>query len=218
VPPASIEVAARERGRTAERDSAKSAEQSAAGRLHGSRVPMADEGQRRLRTRGREQLLRHRTRLQNPLRMRLRHWGLLAPTGRRRLCRERVTEVLQQATLAPELRGLVGTSSPLGQGSDEELRHWGTKLREQASPDPLEPGYRSVPGIGPLAARALAGEGGDMRPFPKERALSSFTGRPPSQASSGDTRRSGPSSHQGAGRLRCGSSEAAWGALRQAPD
>jgi transposase len=158
VHPASIEVAARDRVKTDKRDSAKIAEQLAAGRLQGIYVPAEEEEQKRLLTRRREQRLRQRTRLQNQLRMRLHQFGLLAATDTRRMCREIVTEVLQQPSVSPELRVTIETLSTLWRGIDEQLRHLGAKLREQAKHDPLEQWYRSVPGIGPVAARVLASE------------------------------------------------------------
>jgi transposase len=184
VHPAAIEVAARDRVKTDKRDSAKIAEQLAAGRLHGIRVPTEDEERKRLLTRGREQLLRHRTRLQNQLRIRPHQFGLLAPTDTRRMSSEVVAEVLQQS-LSPELRLTVETLYTLWQRIDEQLRQLGTNLRAQAKQDPLEHWYRSVPGIGPVAARVLANELGDMQHFPNERALFSFTGLTPSEDSSG---------------------------------
>jgi transposase len=218
VHPASIEVAARDRVKTDKRDSAKIAEQLAAGRLQGIRVPTQEEEQKRLLTRGREQLLCHRTRLQNQLRMRLHQFGLLAPTDTRRMCRDIVTEVLQQPSLSPELHMTIETLSTMWRGIDEQLRHLGAKLREQAKHDPLEQWYRSVPGIGPLAARVLANELGDMRQFTNERALFSFTGLTPSESSSGDARRIGHISRQGAGRLRYVLIESAWVAIRKDPE
>jgi transposase len=136
VPPASIEVAARDRVKTDKRDSAQIAEQLAAGRLHGLRVPSEAEEQKRLLTRGREPRLRHRTRLQNQLRMRLPHFGLLAPTDTRRMGREIVTEVLQPSSWSPALRMTIETLDTLWQGIDEQLRHLGVKLRAQAKHDP----------------------------------------------------------------------------------
>ena len=217
VHPAAVEVAARDRVKTDKRDSAKLAEQLAAGRLRGIRVPTEEEEQKRLLTRGREQLLHQRTRLQNQLRMRLHQFGLLEPTDTRRMCKEIVAEVLQQP-LPAELRLTIETLYALWQGIDEQLRQLTPKLREQAKHDPLESWYRSVPGIGPLAARVLANELGDMRQFPNERALFSFTGLTPSEASSGDARRLGHISRQGAGRLRHVLVESAWVAIRKAPD
>ena len=217
VHPAAIEVAARDRVKTDKRDSAKIAEQLAAGRLRGIRVPSEAEERKRLLTRGREQLLCQRTRLQNQLRMRLHQFGLLEPTATRRMCKEIVEEVLQQP-LPPELRMTVETLYALWQGIDEQLRQLATKLRDQAKHDPLESWYRSVPGIGPLAARVLANELGDMQQFPNERALFSFTGLTPSEDSSGDVRHIGHISRQGAGRPRHVLIESAWVAIRKDPD
>jgi Transposase IS116/IS110/IS902 family len=54
-------------------------------------------------------------------------------------------------------------------------------LREQAqAQQEIEQVYRSVPGIGEVAARTLATELGDMTRFANERALFSYTGLTPS--------------------------------------
>ena len=217
VHPAAIEVAAHDRVKTDKRDSAKIAVQLAAGRLQGIRVPTVEEEGKRLLTRSREQLLRTRTRLQNQLRMRLHQFGWIAPSDTRRMSHEVVTEVLQQP-LSPELRLTVETLYSLWKGVDEQLRQLGAQLREQAKHDPLEPWYRSVPGIGPWAARVLANELGDMQQFPHERALLSFTGLTPSEDTSGDARHLGHISRQGAGRLRHVLVESAWVAVRKDPD
>jgi transposase len=57
-----------------------------------------------------------------------------------------------------------------------------------------------------------------MQQFPHERAVFSFTGLPPSEDSSGDRRRVGHISRQGAGRLRHVLVESAWVAIRKDPD
>ena len=134
------------------------------------------------------------------------------------MCRDLVTEVLQLSSLSPELRVTIETLYSMWQGIDKQLQQLGVKLREQAKSDPLEQWYRSVPGIGPLAARVLANELGDMQQFPNERALFSFTGLTPSEDSSGDTRRIGHISRQGSGRLRYVLIESAWVAIRKEPD
>src|SRR5262249_38270127 len=96
VHPAAIEVAARDRVKTDKRESAKIAEQLAAGGLRGMRVPTEEEERKRLLTRGREQLLRQRPRRQHQLRMRLHQFGLLDPTASRRRSSEVVAAGLQQ--------------------------------------------------------------------------------------------------------------------------
>jgi len=89
------------------------------------------------------------------------------------------------------------------------------RLAEQASGDPLEVFYRSVPGIGPLTARVLSNELGDMSQFPNVRALYSFTGLTPGEHSSGDKVYRGRISRQGSSRLRHLLVEAAWKAVRK---
>lgn len=89
------------------------------------------------------------------------------------------------------------------------------ELHAQAKEDPLEAIYRSVPGIGPLIARVLSSELGDMSQFRNERALFSFTGLTPGEYSSGKEVHRGHISRQGSSRLRHMLVEAAWKAIRK---
>jgi transposase len=52
---------------------------------------------------------------------------------------------------------------------------------EEGKKDPINVVYRSVPGVGPLIARVLSSELGNMSHFPNERALFSFTGLTPTE-------------------------------------
>ena len=91
------------------------------------------------------------------------------------------------------------------------------EIKEQSQKDPLEPLYSTVSGIGKIAARVLSNELGDMKRFPNERALFSYTGLTPQEYSSGEKRRLGHISRQGNPRLRAILVECAWTALRQDP-
>lgn len=73
VHPGSIEVASNDRVKTDKRDSLKMAQQLAAGRLRGIRLPSVEQEQRRLVCRTREQLMREKRRVQVRIRMRLHH-------------------------------------------------------------------------------------------------------------------------------------------------
>jgi transposase len=87
-------------------------------------------------------------------------------------------------------------------------------LQEQAQVQPArEHVYRSVPGIGAIAARILATERGDMTRFAHERALCSSTGLTPSAYASGATVRRGHISRQGSSRVRHVLIEIAWRAI-----
>jgi transposase len=89
------------------------------------------------------------------------------------------------------------------------------QLAQRSAQDPLDAIYRSVPGIGPLIARVLTSELGDMSQFPNERALFSFTGLTPGEYSSGNNVHRGHISRQGSARLRHMLVEAAWKAIRK---
>jgi transposase len=82
---ASIEVSSRDMVKTDKRDSLKIAEQLAAGRLRGVRVPSIEEEQRRLLTRTREQLMNKKRRVMVQIRMRLHYFGLFPESINRRL-------------------------------------------------------------------------------------------------------------------------------------
>lgn len=92
------------------------------------------------------------------------------------------------------------------------------ELKKQAQVDlNLETVYRSVPGIGPLSARILANELGDMSQFKNERVLFSFVGLTPTEHSSGESIRQGHITRQGAGRLRKVLTECAWITISKDP-
>ncbi|MES1025119.1 MULTISPECIES: transposase [Cyanophyceae] len=91
-------------------------------------------------------------------------------------------------------------------------------MERQAYSDPNEKIYRSAPGIGPLGARILSNELGDMSQFHNERQLFSYTGLTPCEQSSGDNIRRGCITRQGNSRVRWVLCEAAWRAIRQDRD
>jgi transposase len=96
---------------------------------------------------------------------------------------------------------------------DEEIHKIAEALKHQAKDDPNEKTYRSAPGVGPLLARILSNELGDMSQFHNERQLFSFTGLTPSEHSSGETIRRGHISRQGNSRVRGILIEIAWRAI-----
>ena len=83
VPPASIEVSSRDIVKTDKRDSLKIAQQLAADRLRGGRVPTEEEKQRRLLTRARKQLMNKKRRVMVQIRMQLHYFGLFPESVRR---------------------------------------------------------------------------------------------------------------------------------------
>lgn len=213
---AAIEVAANDRVKTDKRDSLKMARQLAAGRLKGIRVPTIEEEYSRLLFRTREQLGRAKRRVQVQIRMRLHQFGMFP---------DYINRVIKPADI-PAI--LVELDGELKFTIECLLEHWkflvlqikkvDQQIKEQAKKDPLDKLYRSVAGIGPLIARVLSNELGDMSQFPNVRALYCFTGLTPGEYSSGDKVYRGRISRQGSARLRYVLVEAAWKAIRADPE
>jgi transposase len=179
VHPASIEVSSRDTVKTDKRDSLKIAQQLAAGRLRGVRVPTEEEEQRRLLTRTREQLMSKKRRVMVQIRMRLHYFGLFPESIQRRIKLQDVENIL--VGLEVELQRTIGMLRDEWVELAKRIKEIDRLLVEQAKDDPLDAVYRSVPGVGPLISRILSAELGDMSQFRNERALFSFTGLTPSE-------------------------------------
>lgn len=212
---ASVEVAANNRVKTDKRDSLKLAQQLASERLAGIRVPSLEQEYRRLLPRTREQFMRARRRVQTQIRMRLHQFGLFPAHIQRVIRVSDVEDILE--SVDGELKQVIGLLHAQWVYLDGEIKELDRKLAEQAKRDPLDAIYRSVPGIGPLTARVLSNELGDMSQFQNVRALYSFTGLTPGEYSSGDKIRRGHISRQGNSWIRHMLVEAAWIAIRKDP-
>ena len=213
---ASVEIEARDVVKTDKRDALKMALQLSAGRLRGIGVPSEALEARRLLTRTREQLVKHRQRTMNQIRMRLHQFGLIDLTDRGPLTYVMVMRALKKNGV--EELGLVSDSLVrLWRSINQEIREINRRLVAQAANDKFEAVYRSVAGVGPLTARVLANELGDMSQFGNERALFSFTGLTPREFTTGEHRRLGHISRQGSSRLRATLVETAWRAVKHDP-
>jgi transposase len=93
---AHVEVEAGNRVKTDKRDSLKLAEQLAARRLGGIRIPSEEQEYHRLLTRTREQLMRARRRVQVQIRMKLHQFGLFPSHIERAIRPKDVEELLLQ--------------------------------------------------------------------------------------------------------------------------
>ena len=220
VNPGSIETAVHNRVKTDKRDALKLAELLAAGRLTGIRIPTEVEEQKRMLTRTRQQLVEDRSAIKNKIRMKCHQMGLIDSDDKREMSHKLVKELLEQSS-SPEL-SLANRRSlrcapeaywQVWQNIDTQIKKIEAQLRQQADEDPHEPTYRSAPGIGPLSARILSNELGDMSQFNNERQLFSYTGLTPSEHSSGDTIRKGHITRQGNNRVRHILNQAAWRAI-----
>lgn len=214
VHPGAVEVSSRDKVKTDKRDATKLAMQLFAKRLRGIRIPSREEEQRRLLSRTREQLIRHRTRIKNQIRSKLHIFNLLSADDNRQMSLRLVEEILRRE-IALELRTCMQILVALWREIDSQLKQLHKKLLEQASADPYEKVYRTLPGAGPLTARILSNELGDIQQFSNVKQLYSYTGLTPSENSSGDRIRRGSISRQGNSRLRHVLVELAWRAIRE---
>jgi transposase len=213
VNPASIAVAANDKVKTDRRDSKKLAIDLADGRLRGIYVPTEAEELARLLPRTRAQIVEHRATIARQIKAKLHQFGLIAPASRRLLSHRYLREIAAWS-LPPELHVSLTLLAEQWRFATRQLIDMRRLLREQAQAQPaIETVYRSVPGIGEVAARILATELGDMTRFANERALFSYTGLTPSEYSSGASVRRGHMSRQGSSRVRHVLVEIAWRAL-----
>jgi len=95
-----------------------------------------------------------------------------------------VQEMLEKSPLQ-ELNLVIEAYWQVWKALDAQIKKLDEELKQQAREDPNEKIYRSAPGIGPLGARILANELGDMSQFNNERQLFSYTGLTPGEHSSG---------------------------------
>jgi transposase len=148
-------------------------------------------------------LIRHRTRLANTIRAHMAEFGLVAPVGRLGLERlihiicdekdERITLIVRRA-----LSHLVNQHDQQVMqilDLDRQIVAWHRS-------NEVSRRLATIPGIGPLAASALAASIGDAKVFRSGRALSAWLGLVPRQNSSGGKERLGGISKRGDGYLR----------------
>lgn len=182
--------------------------------LHLRAVLLSEESSRLL-TRSREQLVKEKTRIRNQIRFKLHQYHIIPLEHKTVLTEKYVMKVLEEANLPVELRLVVESYLSIWNSITEQIKKIEKEMWHQAKDCPLEKVYRSASGIGPIAARTLANELGDMSQFKNERALFSYTGLTPAEYSSGEHRRLGHISRQGNIRVRRILTECAWVALRK---
>jgi len=218
VNPASVEAESGNRVKTDKIDSLKLAIQLEANRLRSIHIPSEEQENGRLLTRTRDQLMSARTRVRTQIRMKLHLFGLFPVEHKGAINQKLVEKILSENVINNELKVSIQIQLEQWNSLNESLKAIYKQLKEQASKDPYDKLYRSVPGIGFLVARVLSNELGDMSQFPNERALFSFTGLTPGEYSSGNKTRRGHISRRGRSQLRHVLTEAAWKAIRRDPN
>jgi transposase len=214
VNPGSISTASKDRVKTDKIDARKLALHLSAGMLKGIRIPSEEEEAKRVLTRTREQLVRARSRTKIQIAMKLHQFSLLTAADTRELTLGRVLQAIATPGIKPEIKLSVERLVELWRVYSAQIRILCKEIRLQGQADSLEDTYRSIPGFGPLTARIVSNELGDMSQFSNERKLFSYVGLTPSESSSGETEHKGHITRQGSSRLRNVLVEAAWMAIR----
>jgi transposase len=219
VHPAAIEIAARERVKTDKRDALKISAQLADGKLHCIHIPDEKVEANRRVTRLRSSLMEDRTKYGNRIKALLFQYGLIAANDDTIVSKKWIDETLKTLKKKKFSDGLIYTVQSY---SDQwvaiatKVKEINKELIKQAEGEKkIDDIYRSVPGIGPLSARILANELGDMKQFSGEKKFFSFTGLTPMEYSSGDKKCLGCISRQGRPVLRKILIEAAWVAIKK---
>ena len=199
---ASIAVATNDRVKTDSRDSLKLASQLAANQLVGIYVPTPQEESRRTLTRTRQQIVEKRSVAARQIKSKLHYFGLMRLDDHRMISNRYLKEI-ETMKLPPEVKFSFCLLTDEWRYLTKKLFEIRQCLQAQALKDPhLEQVYRSVPGIGPISARVLANELGNLSRFQNEKSLSHYLGLTPSEHSSGDSIRRGHISRQGSARAR----------------
>lgn len=219
--PGSIEVASRDRVKTDKRDALKIATQLSAGRLRGIFVPSQEREEKRSVTRLRTNISKLRHQVGQQFKALLFTQGLIEAEDDTVLCPKWLSKKLcevKQMGYSEDFFYSVNQYAEQWIQLTERMKVIKARLEVQANEEnELQMLYKSVPGIGPIHARQLANELGDMKQFRNEKQLFSFTGLTPSEHSSGEHTRQGHITRQGNSLLRRIFIEAAWTAITMDP-
>ena len=213
VNPASIEIS-QSKVKTDKLDALKLAEQLSKGMLRGIKIPSPEEESARLLSRTRAQLVDVRKKFVIQMQTKLHYFGLY-PAGVKRLTILLIKEIIEREKIPLELKTTINSLISAYNYISEEIRKLESELRKQAQNDKNEKLYRSVPGVGFVAARMLSNELGDLRQFSSAKKLSSFVGLTPTEHSSGESIRRGHITRQGSARLRGILNQVSWVAIKR---
>jgi transposase len=219
VHPAAIEIAARERVKTDKRDALKISAQLADGKLRCIHIPDEKQEANRRVTRLRSSLMADRTKYGNRIKALLFQHDLIVANDDTIVSKkwiDQILKTLEKENLSEGLRYTVQSYSDQWVAITTKIKEIDKELVKQAKNESeIDNIYKSVPGIGPLSARILANELGDMKQFSSGKKLFSFTGLTPMEYSSGDKKCLGCISRQGRPVLRKILVEAAWVAIKK---
>ena len=164
-------------------------------------------------TRLRETFVKERTRTGCQIKSLLFQHGLIGASDDSRVS-EKWIKQLKPLELNPGLRFALDHYIAMWCFLNTQIKEIDEEMELQAQGDnDLEAIYRSVPGVGPVAARVLANELEDIQHFNNERQLFSYVGLTPSEHSSGEHIRQGHITRQGKPILRKILVQVSWRAI-----
>ena len=212
---AGIEIATNDRVKTDKRDSLKLAIHLSEKRLRGIHVPSVEREDFRTVTRLRDSFVQQRSRFACQLKSLLFQHGLIGPDDNRKISIKWIKE-LEAIKLTAGIRYAINQYIAMWQHMNEKIKEIDEEISRQAIKDgAIETIYRSIPGIGPTSARALANELENALRFNNERQLFSYVGLTPCEYSFGEHVRQGHITRQGKPILRKILVEVAWKIIRQ---
>ena len=216
---ASIEISSRDRVKTDKRDALKMSTQLSVGRLNGIHIPDTEREQMRSVSRLRDRMMRTRNITGNQLKSLLYTQGLIECEDDTAISEKWIAAKLNEIKRGGFIEDFIFTVEQYGDEwiqLNNRIKTITKRMKSQAKKElGLQAIYESVPGIGPIHARQLINELGDMKQFKNIKKLFSFTGLTPCEYSSGENIRHGNISRQGNPMLRKILVETAWVAIKR---
>ena len=102
--------------------------------------------------------------------MKAHQFGLIEADERREMSHHFVETLLADAP-SPEFKIAIQALWQVWKSMDEQIQELQQQLKVQAEADSYEAVYRSAPAVGPISARILSNELGNMKQFVNERQL-----------------------------------------------
>ena len=147
--------------------------------------------------------------------MKLTQFGIIEYDNKTKFSLLWLRRLLASKPISRELKIAVASQRAIYIALNEKIKKLDEELAKQALNNPEdEKIIRSVPGVGPLSARVILNEVGNICRFKNTREMASFTGLKPSEFSSGDKVHKGRISRVDNARIRCCLTEVAWRAIK----
>lgn len=152
--------------------------------------------------RGRELMVRQRTRTANALRALLSEFGIVAPAGQRGLTQLMAALDSEEAVLPEPALSTARAYAAQHASLETAIEGLYALIVAEAREDARTPLLQSAPGVGPLTAHALLATAPDLTRFRSGRDFAAWLGLTPREDSSGGKQRLGSITKQGDQTLR----------------